>query len=381
VLVLALYLTLERGAASKGTTGIGTLLAYTSLVMAGIAVFWALRCLAFASDMPKIATALKLLTADVNTTIHFFLGAVGFYAKKVIWPLPLDFAIVSIDPLYSLLGVILVVLSIYLVVRPSMGSGLLLAALFLVMPALPLTMGRVAWTPYAERYVYLALPFVILAVGGACSTLIKGRVVVACGVSILLVFAVCTTQRNLVWQKNLTLFADMVEKSPNFKPARGLYMVALYNRSHFDRAAEQYYIAQSLPSVLYDEEFDLVMAGMLSEQKKYHEAEVIYLKAVKKTKERNPKVLWALTTFYLSEYSRLVDSGEKLRIKKQVLECLEKIQIADNAPMTLYRISQIHLQLGEKERARLMLRGASKSLNDSDQAKVTLTRLLNQLEK
>lgn len=158
-------------------------------------------------------------------------------------------------------------------------------------------------------------------------------------------------------------------------------MVSLYNRHYYDRAAEQYYIAQSLPEVIYDEEFDLVMAGMRAEQKQFEEAESLYLKVVKKTKERNSKALWALTTFYLTEYSNSTYMEKKLKAKTLVLEYLEKIRIVDNTAMTCYRIAQTYLAVGDRGRAQQVLRESIKNLSDSDLVKKSMVRLLNAINK
>lgn len=371
----------QRKASIKNLHSIKLQLVFASTIFSGYFIYLVLRRLAFTSDMPRIASALKIMTADLNTTIHFFLGAVGYYVKKMIWPLPLDFTIIEIDPLYSLLGILLLMLSAYLLIHLSIVSGLFLATFCMLMPALPLSIGKITWTPYAERYVYLALPFLLIAITFLISPVIKKREGFSAILCVLMIFTLITVQRNFVWQKNVTLFADVVEKNPNFKPGRGLYMVALYNQNLFEKAAEQYYAAQSLPSVMYDEEFDLVMAGMLTEQKKFDAAEEIYISAFNKTKGKSAKVVRALITFYFTENLRMTTVLKKAEKINSMYNYLAIIRNIDKSPMGLYKTGQMYLVIGEKKQALAVFEEARKNLIFSDPMKANIDKLLFELTK
>lgn len=371
----------QRGAFNKNIPGINVQLFFLSTLLSGCFLFWGFRRLAYTSDMPRIASALKLMTADVNTTLQFFLGAMGYYLKKMIWPLPLDFTILEIDPLYSLFGILLLFLSVYLLLHSSVVSGLFLASFCMLIPALPLSIGKIAWTPYAERYVYLGLPFLLIAITSLISPVIKIRLVFSIILLGLVVFTINTVQRNFVWQKNLTLFADVVEKNPNFKPGRGLYMVALYNQKLFDKAAEQYYAAQTLPSVIYDEEFDLIMASMLAEQKKFQEAEMIYMTAFNKTKGKNPKVVNTIISFYLAENSRALTAVEKGKAVNKILAYLVILRNIDKSSTGLYRAGQVYLAIDKKDQARAAFEEARKKLKSSDPLMSNIDKLLIGLNK
>ncbi len=353
----------------------------SSMLVAGCLLFWIMRRLAFSSDMPRIASALKLLVADPNITFHYFLGGIGFYVKKFLWPFPLNFAIREIDPLYSLFGVVLLLFCVYLLVHRSVSASLILAGFCMILPALPLVLGRIAWTPYAERYVYLAVPFWTLAIGYVANPLLQKRgvgIIVCC---MLLFFAVATLQRNLVWQRNLTLFGDMVEKSPTFKPARGLYMTALYQLKRYDEAAAQYYQAQNLPSVMYEEQYDLLMAQMLAEQQKFAEAERVYSKAIEKTGGKNASVLKAAVSFYQAERHRWATQEERHAATEKLLTHTRMLETVDQSPWTLYRVGQVYLEAGESRQARVVLQRALERLERADPLRPTVTRLLQQLAK
>ena len=153
------------------------------------------------------------------------LKAYGFYLKKIVWPFPLNFAIVSISDWYLFLGIAGIVLTFWLLWRLNKGHVLLIMFVCLFSPALLVATGRMAWTPLAERYLYLASAPFSIAVFYVCREFLNrsnplGLVVQGILLAWLVVFGVGTSLRNHVWQSNVRLFQDTVEKSPEFVPAR-----------------------------------------------------------------------------------------------------------------------------------------------------------------
>jgi hypothetical protein len=317
----------------------------------GFASFWCLRKWAFASNISRIGQTVKLMVGDVNYTIHLFSGAVAFYLKKCILPLPLNLAIREIDPVYSLFGGIIVLALLFLAVHRSLFSSLVLSGFVFLIPVLPFTLGTIAWTAYAERYVYLAIPFWVLALG-CCFADRKettGGVLKASVCLLVLAFAIITHQRSLVWQTNLSLFADTVEKAPNLKIVRGLYMTALYNKKRYEEAIQQYKIAQTLPAVGYDDRFDLMYADILGRLGKRDQALERYLFALHKTKGGSTGALRGLIG-----YNESLLSEKKCRPD----DCLPKIadyakQLAaiTNDPYDYYLLGKIYDRLGNHQAA------------------------------
>ena len=123
--------------------------------------------------------------------------------------------------------------------------GLVWIACFLA-PALPVAVNRVAWTPLAERYLYLPLMglciiMVILLAGS------PRKKIITLGMALLLFgFGTATAQRNIVWQKNITLWQDVVEKSPNFAAGHNDYALALSRQGKKHEAEQQFALAESL---------------------------------------------------------------------------------------------------------------------------------------
>lgn len=324
------------------------ILAIMLFSVVGMSLFWLLRKLAYVSDFSRLGQTISAITRDWNYTFHLFLGAFGFYVKKFFLPLPLNIAIREIDPVYSLFGGIVILGALYLLANRSLFSSLVLSGLVLVVPALPFTFGTIAWTAYAERYEYLAAPFWILALG--CLAVenvadIKPKLLPA--ISILLSgLAVVTFQRNLIWQTNTSLFADSVKKSPRFRPVRGLYMMALYKQRNYNEAVCQYEIAQTLPTVGYDDRLDVLYAHILAEEGNNYKAATVYLNALNKSHGKSVDSLKGLVSYY--EYRSYSDKSCFTS-----LQCyLEKLVGLTDDPYYRFKLANLYLKLGKIKDAR-----------------------------
>jgi tetratricopeptide (TPR) repeat protein len=325
--------------------------AIAGFAVLGFALFWFLRKWAFASNISRIGQTFKLMLGDINYTIHLFSGALAFYVKKCILPLPLNLAIREIDPVYSLFGGVIVLAVLILAVHRSLFSSLVLSGFVFLIPVLPFTLGTIAWTAYAERYVYLAIPFWVLALG-CCYADRKetaGAVLKASVCLVVLTFAIVTYQRSLVWQTNLSLFADTVEKAPKLKIVRGLYMSALCREKMYEEAIQQYKIAQTLPELGYDDRFDLQYANILGKLGKRDQELERYMFVLHKTKGGSTGALRGLIGY--NEYQL---SEKKCRLD----DCLPKIadyakQLAaiTDDPYDYYMLGKIYGRLGNHQAA------------------------------
>ena len=342
-----------------------------------VALSWCIRRSAFTSDLSKISQTVTLMKNDLGYTLQVFLGAEAFYFKKFFLPLSLDAAIREIDPLYSLAGASLLVFCLYLLARPNLFSGLLLGGFCMIIPALPLAFGTIAWTAYAERYVYLALPFWLLALGSLLPSEAKGtKTILVWGTTLVVLAAAgATFQRTLVWGNNIKLFADMVDTSPEFKTAHGLYMQALIQKKRYKEAEEQYRIAQGLYSLDYEEQYDLFMASIMQEQGRRQEVEQLYLTALEKSRGQKPAVLNALIGFYEGKASE-AQPAERDRYQRLVLEYTRKLYELEKDPHTLYRLAKLNLRIGERAAGIKSLQELLLKLPANDPARANAEKLL-----
>ena len=275
--------------------------------------------------------------------------ALGFYAMKIIWPFPLNFAIVEINrPLCLVAGILtLIVILWWIWRRQGRVSYFLFWAVLFISPALLVAVNRMAWTPLAERYLYIPL------VGFSCASGLifyryLNRPLFLCLVAVLFAFGWSTASRNIVWQRNLTLFADVVKKSPGFALGHNEYGIALLEDGQKEKAEDQFRLAAKLGkgAAHYLAEANLagfepqvtdsdgpMSADMLSQdvptklQKELLHSHI---------KQLNKKLVESTT------------SPDKENIMRQCIRaqgCLYKLE---RNPYSLYRQGQLYLALGQK---------------------------------
>jgi hypothetical protein len=302
------------------------LVAVIVTILAAAGVFYTIHKIAFTGYISRIPQTIKLMGQDLNYTMSIFLGTTGFYIKKFFIPTPLNFAIREIDPLYALSGSIIIFIAIVFVVRRTLPTALALGGAFLFVPALPLAFGKIAWTAYAERYIYISTAFWTVAVVLWLTPYLERlgrRYIFIGGIVLLLPMAGVTIQRNLIWKSNMSLIRDTVEKSPNFQGGRIIYMGLLLNSGDLRGARAQYVSASSLHPFPYDERLDGNYAELLLKEGKPDEAIAVYNNILTKThgesgsarnqikilleaeiaKEKNPELRKELAT-KLTSYGR-----------------------------------------------------------------------------
>jgi tetratricopeptide (TPR) repeat protein len=225
----------------------------------------------------------------------------------------------------------------------------------MVIPVLPFAFGTIAWTAYAERYIYISSAFWTISVCICSSEYLdkrewlpnlyaKNHTLHICLFSLLMIMFFITFKRNLVWRKNIDIIGDTVSLTPEAKPLRGLYMLAYARSGNIFAAKQQYHIANSLYSLQYDEKFDINMASILIDEGDLLEAERYYLIVITKTRGKS--------LVALKGYLDLLDksSTQQSNINKQILniwdkqvDVCNKIYTIDKDPYMLFRLGQFYI--------------------------------------
>ena len=176
---------------------------------------------------------------------------VWFYLGKALWPIGLnviyprcEFAVgsaVALIPL-AVLGVVAAVLWRY---RASWGRGPLLAfACFitLLFPVLGFfNIGFMGYSNVADHWQYLPLISVVALAGGAGAWAVeRWRGWPALGAIVLLLLGWGTWQRAHVWQSELQLWGDTLQRNPAAWMAHNNLGNALLGAGHLDEAIVQY---------------------------------------------------------------------------------------------------------------------------------------------
>ncbi len=248
----------------------------------------------------------------------FFLASIGFYLKKIIIPLPLSIAITNINiTLYALAGLLSLLTVAGLVFLKSFRRHhfFLVWSLLGILPAALISFTTIAWTPWAERYLYFSLvPLSIFIVIGFFGLLEQQRgrfkkVVPVIGLSILLLFSISTVHRSFLWNDDLRLWKDAYSKSPDFIYAAVGYATVLAKRGETNEAEKILNEARTLPGAKHTLYLNL---GHIYRKKGFPEkAKGHYLEALREARADK----------------RLVLTGPQL--KKSILVSLADVELAN----------------------------------------------------
>ncbi len=347
-----------------------------------VILYTGLRKIAFRSDASKIGHTLKLMFDDTNYTISLFLGASGFYVKKFFLPLPLNFFILEIEPLYDLAGIAVLLFCVFLLTRLNLASALFIAGVCMFIPALPFAFGTIAWTGYAERYIYISSAFWIVSIALYLDTLNDqyanvGKVCILAVPVLLLFLGYQTWNRNVVWQKNVTLLADTVEKSPKQPVLREMYMQALVNSEQYGLATEQYNITKSR-SIVLSEKADLIMVQILMKEGKIDEALELSEKIVEKSSYKSEPALKATINLIEKLISDNMAAKNELLKKKIHYEALLLKTSGD--PMVFYNLGQKAISAGDKLQAIKLFERANSAFPQGNPYKEYSSRLIMRLK-
>lgn len=202
-------------------------------------VFVVLRLLLVSSSASGVDDLLAKWHYDLFNTLRVSFKVFGFYIKKLFVPVPLNFTIRQVSDLYAPFGLGLGIVSVWFLVRHYRQFFPFAVAFWLTAPAILIALTSVAWTPLAERYIYLSAAFV--AAGIAPLLIHFGRVlgpkIGPLLLAILLASAASVTaQRTLIWQDNHLLFADTLQKNPDFAAAHNELGIALIEKGQTEEA-------------------------------------------------------------------------------------------------------------------------------------------------
>ncbi len=293
---------------------------------------------------------------DPINTFRVIFKVFGFYVKKLFIPTPLQFAITNASDYYFWLGLLTATVSIYLVQKIKMLTDFMAISFFLIIPAIIIALTNVAWTPLAERYLYLPTVFWSISVAGILSLFL--RMMNQPLLNVLLLFVVfpgitwITFERNLVWKDPVLFFENEVKNNPNFPPLRNELANALRANGSEVSANEQMAIALDLDpnKKMYYVHFNNIL--LLIKKNHIDEARNQLNDLVEK--RGNDSV------FFLRQVARTLEamvthsrSNDELQIFLQdLMPIYEKILEKKEDPYVFYRAGQIALLVDERIKAR-----------------------------
>ena len=288
------------------------------------------------------------------------LVAFGYYVKKLLIPVPLNFAITEMNPAYGLLGILsFVLLAVALVVR-RFTALFFAASAMMILPSLIVVSKQIAWTPLAERYMYMPTAFLCLGMSCLFFSIEKKNLnrLVPLIMIVVCIAGIVSFQRNLLWKDKLAFFQDAVAKSPGFGSVYNELGGQFLQQRQIDKAAEAFATADRLnkrPSmkmlIKLNVMATMVVKGSLVDARDYF---------FQLFGEKNSASADFLELLYLADGIRLVSIGKegKVQLANDLLETLSLLSQKKPDPFWLYRSGQIALVAGNTKEAANFFRRA-----------------------
>jgi len=324
----------------------------------GGAGYLLLRFLAYGTKDTGIAKIFTGHGYDLFNTFRVIFKVFGFYVKKLFFPLPLNFAIMKLDNNYVWLGIAVALIMIILLIRHRQNMSVILvcSAFYLISPAILVALASIAWTPVAERYLYLPTAlFSIGFVGGLYFLLNTKKIAAAlmpCFAIILFPAGWATVQRNITWQSNISLYQDTLTKSPDHSFIKNELAIAMIAKGQEVAADRQIEEAKILDPAKRNVLLYVNQAKLRYTQGKLDDARNLLFQTFKKKSEANQEVLKMLTKIDEQRLFNSKSKAESASIYRELMDTHESLFPKTGDPISLYRGAQMALQLGDKQKAR-----------------------------
>ena len=299
--------------------------------------------------------------------VQLAVSVAGFYARKIVQPLPLNFGIINVPSGYFWVGCILVLFCVYLIFRLTWSGCFLLAAVSLGSIAILVALGDISWTPIAERYMYTPTAMTAIGVSLAGAGVLQRadrerwqRIVNWGLLVLLLVSGGSVLMRGFVWQDNMTLFADTVEKSPDFALAKNELAIALLQRGHTKKALTLFaeLDAPEAQQVSLNKVLVYIDEGRLEEARSF----LLEKLQADTSSAYRAVILKQLVKVTEMMQNRTDDPDMILAYTLERLDYLNRLLVGTGDPFYHYRIGQLRMGVGDYSEAQKSFAAAYSAL-------------------
>ncbi|MBI4746339.1 MAG: tetratricopeptide repeat protein [Deltaproteobacteria bacterium] len=231
------------------------------------------------------------ISSDIPSSTLAFLASFGFYIKKFIYPFPLELVIEDINiPIYAFFGFAVIMFLVISICINSLRkySFFLLWALLGIGPAALISFTDIAWTRWAERYLYFSLVPLSVMTSMAYFEVTdrlsyeKKRVASIVGIGLLVSLALATYHRSRLWNDNLSFWTDAYNKSPDSINVSVTYSRSLIESKMETEAEKVLYKALDLNGPKHQVVYDL--ANISRSRGDFEKAEEYYNEALSEAK-------------------------------------------------------------------------------------------------
>ncbi len=307
----------------------------------------------FRSSINSLSKLCALGDIHFGKMIWDGLIACGFYVKKIIFPVPLSFAITDVPPIYGLIGTLLFP-TLFFIFKNNRQAGIFLfSALLLVLPAVFVAVTKIAWTPFAERYMYLPLAFCTIGF----SILIQSnfnkekrffQILIIC---LLVGFTAISIHRVKLWSNKLLFYRDAIEKSPTFGSLYNELGGILLKNGEINSADEAFKNAERLNK--RTSMHLMIKANLMIVQHAKGNYIGVRNNFFQLFKDKNEAPADFLELLYKADGQRmnLLYGTDKILLAEDLLDTLNMLNIKRYDPFWLYRSGQISLIIGDETKA------------------------------
>ena len=310
----------------------------------------------------------ELVSGKIVSVLGLSLASLGFYIKKFIYPFPLNMMIFEVNTaLYAAFGIIIILsLAFFTFVRKARSYCFLFFwAAFGIGPAALISFTDVAWTPWAERYLYFSLvPLSILSSTAFVTFYNRSqrrwrRGLPLLFAAIILLFMQSSYGRSIKMNSNELIWEDSYRKSPSFIGAAVGHAASLAANEKLEEAEAILNEAKKLEGPKH---LVYVQLGRISQKKgNLNEAERFFRKALFEARKDKRLVtvgpnfrrdiLISIAGLDLKRAEMTADENEKKAYYLVGIEGLIEAYNEKALSILHYKIAKIYLALGEKERA------------------------------
>jgi len=288
------------------------------------------------------------IKSQIISNLFTLPAVIAFYLKKFIFPFPLNFAISQINVvMYSTVFVFMGIISTVLVLKKKFYYPFWILLLIIsFFPALPVALSDIAWTRFAERYLYLSIPVICLFAGdlyyqNRMRYPEKVRIIKIIAFAILIVFSFGSIQRINVWKNKESLWEDTYKKNPThgkvlykYGSALGVQKGLPYFKLAVEHAIDNEWRDFSL----------LAMAKYASEGKEYKTAVGYVRQAIKiNPNRRNLNQAAGIIRKIMNE-----DKTDDIANRQFLIQIYQKAYAKQPKPVDLYNLINIYKYAGDK---------------------------------
>ncbi len=184
--------------------------------------------------------------------------------------------------------------------------------------------------------------------------------------TLLVVLFATTLQRSIIWQDDIKLCKDTLEKSPFSRDLRIAYSSVLIIQGEYNESLKQLEEARRLPFLGYDDRIDHNASYIYYKEGKLDDAIKISDSAFSRS---HGKLSWPLENillFLVEKKRSRTEKNERYLIDKQIFFYQQQLYQLNHDPHQLYQLAVQAEALGDKKESLKLFRQVSGALADDD---------------